>query len=146
MNDGVTNDGVTGIHHINFLVHDLDQAEQRYRDLLGLGPALRDELAGRQVRTARFKLGDTWLVLVQPLSDEGEPARHLREHGEGFFLISFATEDLDAAISRVQAQGYEFTSDAPRRGLDNWRVIDLEPGSTLGATLQLMEEPDGSGS
>ena len=100
-----------GIHHINFLVRDLDAAELRYRQLLGLGPALREALPGRGVMTARFRLGATWLVLVQPIGDEGEPARLLRERGEGFMLLS----------------------------LEGWRIADL--GDCPGATLQLTETP-----
>jgi methylmalonyl-CoA/ethylmalonyl-CoA epimerase len=128
------------IHHINFLVRDLDAAETRYRDLLGLGPAIRDELPGRKVITARFKLGETWLVLVQPTSDAGEPARYLRERGEGFFLISFGVEDLDAAIQRVEQAGARFTSEEARTGLEGWRIIDIDPADTFGALLQLAED------
>jgi len=132
------------IHHINFLVRDLDLAEQRYRELLGLPAAIRDELPARSVRTARFKLGETWLVLVQPLGEEGEPARHLREHGEGFFLISFGVDDLDAAMARASAAGADFTSAQPRQGLDSWRIIDIDAAATFGAQLQLAEAENGS--
>lgn len=128
------------VHHINFLVSDLDLGEARYRALLGLGPAKRDELPGREVITARFRLGDVWLVLVQPTSEQGEPARHLREHGEGFFLISFGVDDLDAALESAREAGAGFTSEQPRFGLDGWRVMDFDPGLTFGAKLQLVEE------
>lgn len=131
---------VKGIHHINFIVRDIDAAERRYRELLGLGPALREELPGRGVVTARFQMGDTWLVLVQPTSDQGEPARHLREHGEGFFLLSFATDDLEEAMPAVQSAGGSFTAPQPRDGLDNWRIIDIDPAQTFGALLQLADE------
>jgi methylmalonyl-CoA/ethylmalonyl-CoA epimerase len=138
---------LNGIHHINFVVRDLDAAEARYRAFFGLGPALREALPGRGVLTARFRVGESWLVLVQPLDEEGEPARHLREHGEGFFLLSFGVEELDRAVARVAAAGGRFTSDQPRPGLDSWRVIDLEPADTFGATLQLTGQgsaPDGN--
>ena len=135
---------VKKIHHINFLVKDLDAAEQRYRALLGLGPAIREELPERSVLTARFRLGESWLVLVQPLSGEGEPARYLREHGEGFFLISFGVDDLQAAMERALQSGCHFTTDQPRAGLDDWRIIDFDPTATFGATLQLTEELHGS--
>ena len=134
------NDGASRIHHINFLVRDLDAAERQYRALLGLGPAVRDELPGRNVRTGRFQLGESWLVLVQPLSEEGEPARHLREHGEGFFLISFGVNDIEAAMVRARQSGGRFTSEQTRTGLDDWRLIDFDPADTFGATLQLVEE------
>lgn len=131
---------VSGIHHINFVVRDLDAAEARYRALFGFGPALKEALPGRGVLTARFRVGDSWLVLVQPVAEEGAPARHLREHGEGFFLLSFGVEDLDGALARVSAAGGRFTSDQPRQGLEDWRVIDLDTADTFGATLQLTQE------
>ena len=136
-------DAVNKIHHINFLVKDLDAAEQQYRALLGLGPAIRDELPERNVLTARFRLGESWLVLVQPISGEGEPARYLREHGEGFFLISFGVDDLEATMARAQRSGGRFTAEQPRSGLDDWRIIDFDPAITFGATLQLAEEENG---
>jgi methylmalonyl-CoA/ethylmalonyl-CoA epimerase len=131
---------VRGVHHINFIVRDLDAAEARYRRLLGLGPAIREPLPGRGVNTARFRIGETWLVLVQPTSEEGEPARHLREHGEGFFLLSFAVDNLDRTVTDLRDAGARFTADDPRSGLDTWRVIDIDPAETPGAMLQLAEE------
>ena len=137
-----------GIHHINFVVRDLDAAEARYRALFGFGPAVRESLPGRGVLTARFRAGESWLVLVQPLTDEGEPARHLREHGEGFFLLSLGVEDLDRSVAEVTAEGGRFTSEQPRQGLEDWRVIDLDPADTYGALLQLTEDgsPPGANS
>ncbi len=125
---------VLGIHHINFLVRDLDRAEVRYRELLGAGPAIRESLPGRGVETARFRVGESWLVLVQPTGDEGEPARLLREQGEGFMLLSFAVDDLDAARDSL---GNDLG--AERRGLEGWRIADVS-GDVL---LQLTEAGEG---
>jgi methylmalonyl-CoA/ethylmalonyl-CoA epimerase len=135
---------VEKIHHVNFLVRDLAEAEARYRRLLGLGAAIREELPERGVLTARFRVGETWLVLVQPTSEQGAPARHLRQHGEGFFLISFAVEDLAAAMDEVSASGGQFASDQARLGLAGWKVVDLDPDDTFGAILQLTEDSHGS--
>lgn len=73
------------IHHINFLVKDLDTAVERYKVLLGDVELHYGDLEGRGVRTARFRLGESWLVLVQPTTADSVPARHLAQHGEGFF-------------------------------------------------------------
>ncbi len=125
------------VHHINFLVRDLDVAEARYRDRLNLPAAQRDALPGRGVATARFRLNNCWLVLVQPLSEEGEPARLLRENGEGFMLLSLGVDDLDAERERL---GDDLGPE--RRGLDGWRVADL--CDLQGARLQLTQRADAS--
>ena len=59
------------IHHINFIVNDLDQAVQRYRVLFGDPVGGEEFLPQRGVKLARFKVGETWLILVQPVDDEG---------------------------------------------------------------------------
>ena len=61
------------VHHINLLVKDLDAAVQRYRDAFSLEKIEYGDLSARGVKTARFRAGETWIVLVQPTDPEGEP-------------------------------------------------------------------------
>ncbi len=75
------------IHHINFIVKDLEKALIRYRVLFGEPAGKIEFLPQRGVKLARFRVGELWLILVQPLSDEGIPAEYLKNHGEGFFLM-----------------------------------------------------------
>ena len=127
------------VHHINLLVRDLDAAIERDRETLGITTFSHGDLAQRGVRTARFQVGETWLVLVQPTDPNGVPGRHLAEHGEGLFLLSLQTDDLDATVEEIRARGGQFTSEQPRQGLEDWRVIDLERGQFFGSQIQLVE-------
>jgi methylmalonyl-CoA/ethylmalonyl-CoA epimerase len=130
----------THIHHVNLLVKDLDVAIDRYHQILGVGPFDRAELDTRGVRTARFKVGDSWLVLVQPTDSDSVPGRHLAAHGEGLFLLSLGVESLAEAARDIAHRGGQFTSASPRSGLDNWQVIDLDSKQFFGAQLQCCEE------
>jgi len=131
---------LTGVHHINFLVADLDQAVDRYKDLFGLESVEIEMLPERGVATARFDLNGVWIVLVQPVDDESEPALILKQKGEGVFLISFGVDDLDDAREKLVAKGAISESATARDGLRNWRVIDLNPESVFGAPIHLTEE------
>ena len=130
---------ITHIHHINFIVKDLESAISRFESLLGMDGFITDSLEARAVATARIKLGDTWLVLVQPIGDEGVPAKFLRENGEGFFLISLGTDDLERQIKDMEEQSVSPSSDS-RRGLENWLVADLPMDQFFGEQFQLCEE------
>ncbi len=129
-----------GVHHINFLVADLDAAILRYKDLFGIDPMTIESLPERGVRTARFRLGGVWIVLVQPFDEQSEPMRHLREHGEGLYLVSFAVDNLDAATENLAAKGAIEKAAKSRDGLQGWRVIDLEPDAVFGALIQLAQD------
>jgi methylmalonyl-CoA/ethylmalonyl-CoA epimerase len=129
-----------GVHHINFLVADLGLAIERYKEFFGVESMQIESLPQRGVRTARFNLNGVWIVLVQPVNDDCEPMRHLRQHGEGLYLVSFAVENLDAAIEDLAAKGAIDKSAKTREGLQGWRVIDLEPDAVFGALIQLTQD------
>lgn len=127
---------VRGIHHINFVVHDLADAIPAWERILGCSCDSLDRLDGRGVDIARFKLGDAWIVLVQP-TGPGAPADFLAANGEGFFLLSLGVDSLDDEIARL---GESMLAGQPRAGLDEWTVQDLNIGRTLGAQLQYTED------
>ena len=130
------------VHHINFLVKDLEQAAARYQDILGVDFAQRDELPDRGVKIARARLGETWIVLVQPVESQGVPAKYLERHGEGFFLISYQVEDVLVAAAKVTAAGVVPVNSEPRQGLDDWQVLDLPADDLFGVPTQLAQSAD----
>jgi len=131
---------LTGVHHISFLVADLDKAVERYKDLFEIESVELETLPGRGVATARFDVNGVWIVLVQPVDDDSEPARVLKQQGEGVFLISFAVDDLEDARAKLAAKGAIDKSAMARDGLQDWRVIDLNPDAVFGAPIHLTEE------
>ena len=124
------------VHHINFIVRDLEAAVAVWERLLDRPVDARDHLAGRGVDIARFRLGEAWVALVQPVRPGTLPARFLEEHGEGFFLLAVGVDDLDAEIGRLGEQAF---AGPARPGAGDWRVRDLDPKLHLGAFLQLAE-------
>jgi len=127
------------IHHINFIVKDLDAAMNRYRVLFGEPTGGIEQLVSRGGKLARYKVGEIWLILVQPIDDEGTPAQYLKKHGEGFFLASFQVDDVRKSAALVSAQGIGVLDLQPRQGLDDWQVMDLNPDDLFGADFQLVE-------
>lgn len=128
------------VHHINLLVRDLDAAVQQYRTAFSLDNIEYGELSARGVRTARFRAGETWIVLVQPTDPQSEPGKHLAEKGEGLFLLSFEVTSLDSASEAIASAVQGVSNTPPRTGLDGWQVQDLEPAAFFHANLQLTEE------
>ncbi len=130
------------VHHINFVVHDLDEAVKKYQELFKLNNCEYLDHSHRPVKTARFKLGETWIILLQPLDSESPPGKHLQQHGEGFFLISYEVENLSVAVESIKNKGGSFKDERARAGILNWQVADMDPDSTFGARIQLVEEKD----
>lgn len=125
------------IHHLTFVVEDLEGAVSAYQRKLGLEPFQYDELKSRGVTTARVKVGDVWIVLVSPQDDDSEVAMHLAANGEGLLLMSFGVDDLDQAIADLATRG---TSASERRiGLDDWKIADLDTAAELKVNCHLTQ-------
>ena len=110
------------IHHINFVVRDLEEAIPRFEETLQLAPFEVVDHVPRRAHVARSKLGDSWLVLVAPYDMNSVPGRHLEEHGEGFFLLSLAVDDEHKW----------------REGILDWKVCDR--GELYGARFQVTRD------
>ena len=126
------------IHHLNFVVRDLDEAMSRFERVLDLEPFSLVDHAPRGANVARTRIGDSWLVLVCPYDDESVPGRYLAEHGEGFFLVSFGVSDLEAQLEALENQDVEVRDRVPRSGILDWEVADI--GEVHGALLQLAQD------
>ncbi len=131
---------VEHIHHLDIVVHDLDQAVERYRQVLGKEPLDREHLPHRGVALARFRLGETWLILVQPLTAESPVQKFLDEHGEGFFHIAYKVDNVEAKVASLAGQGIHPPNPEPRRGVEGWKLVDLDMADTFGVLTQFVEE------
>ena len=130
------------IHHINFIVKDLDEALPAYRVLFGDPVGEAEALPQRGVKLVRFKIGEIWLILVQPLGDDGIPAQFLKQHGEGFFLLSCQVDDVTKAAGKISNCGVRVLDEKPRHGLDDWQVMDLNADDFFGVNFQLLESAE----
>lgn len=129
---------ITHIHHINILVRNLDASVTYWSGLLGKSADIQ-RLEGRGVTTARYQLGQTHLVLVSPESPESVLWPLLETQGEGLFLLSLGTDDLENALNTLADQSIESTS-AIRQGLLNWQVCDIASPAMGEHILQLCQE------
>jgi methylmalonyl-CoA/ethylmalonyl-CoA epimerase len=128
------------VHHINFVVRDLDAAVVQYQSLFNIDNVEYIQHPHRPVLTARFKVGETWIVLLQPLDSESPPGKHLQKNGEGFFLISYEVDNIDLAIKNIMDNGGKLGDEESRPGILNWQVADLDSDTTFNALIQLAEE------
>ncbi|MFQ5547828.1 MAG: VOC family protein [Woeseia sp.] len=130
------------VHHINFVVRDLDTAIDRYQLLFNARFGHRESLSDRGAEAARFRLGNVWIVLVQPTRPDSILGRYLEDHGEGFLLISYQVDDVIKSAKCIEEHGVNLLNSTPRHGLDDWRVIDLDPQATFGVPVQIIESGD----
>lgn len=133
------------IHHVAYVVRDLDAALALLQATLPLETTVRETMPAQRVEALMAEGGGARIELIRPLDDESGVARWLASRGEGFHHVALEVPDVDAALSELRTAGAELLDAEGRRGLGGHRVAFLHPRATLGVLTELVEAGSGHG-
>jgi methylmalonyl-CoA/ethylmalonyl-CoA epimerase len=126
------------LHHVAFVVSDIDAAMTRYAQL-GFGRGERFSLPEQAVDVATFRSGVGWIELIAPTDPDGPIARFLAKRGEGMHHVAYAVADLEAELVRLAAAGVRLIDAAPRIGAHGWRIAFVHPEACAGVLTELVQ-------
>jgi hypothetical protein len=125
-----------GVHHITYLVWDLDSIEGYFREHFGLDPITREDVASG--RSASYDVGETVLRFSQPGRTASVEYELLRRFG-GPVVSHFGlvVRDLAKSVQELKAGGIDFTQPevtvSPHGG---YELIDIAPEGSCGMRIQ----------
>ena len=129
------------VDHVALAVSDLDASIEHYQRVWGLTVAHREFVAEQGVEEAMFRLGDTYLQLVAPLSPDTPVGRFIDRRGEGLHHIAYEVEGIEAALASAREHELVLVDQEPRRGSRNTRVAFVHPRTNHGVLVELVEIP-----
>jgi methylmalonyl-CoA/ethylmalonyl-CoA epimerase len=129
--------------HVAVAVNSIKPALRLYRDALGgeylMGSDMDEGWRWVQVRYP----GGGKVELLEPLA-EGFLSRFLEARGEGLHHVTFKTDDIRAAVERLERSGYELVDvDFDHR---HWKEAFIRPSRANGTLIQIAQSsaPDES--
>jgi methylmalonyl-CoA/ethylmalonyl-CoA epimerase len=125
------------VAHVGIAVRSIDAALAFYRDVLGLTPDAPETADGATI--VGLTLGDVQIELLEPRDPDGPVARFLAKRGPGIHHVCYRVPNLDRALERCRAAGYQLIDQVPRRGAHGRRIAFLHPQATAGVLLELTE-------
>jgi methylmalonyl-CoA/ethylmalonyl-CoA epimerase len=125
------------VAHIGIAVPNITEALRFYREVLGLSPEKPESADGATIVSLR--LGGVDVELLEPTEAASPVAKFLAKRGPGIHHVCFRVPDLDAALARARAAGYQLVDEKPRRGAGGRRIAFLHPKATNGILLELTE-------
>jgi len=125
------------VAHIGIAVSSIRDALPFYRDILGLAPGRPESADGATI--VSLHVGDVDVELLEPADPSSPVAKFLAKRGPGIHDICYRVTDLDAALARCRAAGYQLIDETPRRGAGGRRIAFLHPKSTNGILLELTD-------
>ena len=124
------------IDHVVIAVPDLEAAVETYQENFALEVVRGGEVPALGIRNAFLPIGDAEIELVTPLTTQGPVADFLEKRRSGLYLLALEVEDLDAALTTLQAQGIRVNV---ATGSAGQRLAFVSPRATHGVLLQLIE-------
>jgi methylmalonyl-CoA/ethylmalonyl-CoA epimerase len=129
------------VDHVALAVSDLGASIEHYQRVWGLTLSHREVVAEQGVEEAMFRLGDTYLQLVAPLSPDTPVGRFIERRGEGLHHIAYEVEGIEAALASAREHELVLVDQEPRRGSRNTRVAFVHPRTNHGVLVELVEIP-----
>jgi len=152
---------VHAVDSIGITVTNLERSIAFYQTVLGFEPVARETLAGPELErvygvfgmraeTARMRLGEESIELMQFLTPHGRPIPpDSRSNDRWFQHVAIIVADMDEAYARLREHGVEHASSGPQR-LPDWNpnaggIEAFYFRDPDGNHLEILEFPAGKG-
>ena len=128
------------IEHIGIAVKDIEKSNELFAILFNKPSYKMEEVESEGVKTSFFQVGESKIELLQATNPESPIAKFIDRKGEGMHHIAFEVEDIYMEMERLQKEGFQLLSDAPKKGADNKLIVFLHPKSSNGVLVELCQE------
>lgn len=137
---------IKGVYGVNVAVKDLDKAVEEFERLLGVKPIKmmsKGDFAFPELKGATFDLNGVVLNLIASESDNTPIAKFVESKGEGLFLISLRSDNVEEDMVKMGEGGAAFLLDKPSKGTFG-TVNFIHPKSARGVQIEIYD-PDTQG-
>src|SRR5690625_5046725 len=132
------------IAHIGIAVNNIKDSISFYTDLLGLSLEKMEEVSSEQVKVAFFKIGESRIELLEPLSEQSPIHTFLQKKGEGIHHIALEVDDINQRLAQLKSSGIRLINEQPKSGANESQIAFLHPKSTNGVLFELCQHGKGS--
>lgn len=129
------------IYHLGYAVEDIEAASGFYRENFGAQPGEPEVVEEQGTVATMFRVGESWIELVQPTREDSPVGKFLAKRGEGFHHVAFQVADIEKALSELKSRGVELIDEEPKRGAGGTRTAFIHPKGAFGVLTELVELP-----
>ena len=127
------------IDHLGIAVHNIEEGQKFWSDVLGLSFEGAETVAEQKVTTAFFPVGESEVELLESTAPDGPIAKYIEKKGTGIQHVAFRVADIDAALAELKAKGVQLIDQTPRIGAGGARIAFLHPKATGGVLVELCQ-------
>lgn len=139
----------TEVHHVNYVVHDVDQMAGYLEENFGMKPEWSGKFHGSHgggvpheeggYKYILYRVGSSIMEFYQPIRDDTALARQLKERGPGVVHVSWRVKEIDQLAGDLIDRGGKIRGDAALVYHWGYKTINIETSSSHGLHFQLSE-------
>jgi len=131
---------IKGIYGLNIAVKDLDEAVRKYESVFGVKsePMGEDDFAFPGLIGAKLDIKGTVISLISYTDENTSVAKFINTKGEGLFLLSIETDDIEEDVETLKDKGLSFVLGETVVG-DYGKVNFVHPKSAHGVQLEIYQ-------
>jgi methylmalonyl-CoA epimerase len=126
------------VDHVAIAVASLEESRPIFELLAGAEATPPETLDAQGVRVSFVGR----IELLEPLAPETTVGRFLARRGQALHHVAYRTDDIEAALARLDAAGVPLIDRVPRQGAGGHRVAFLHPSAAGGILVELVEHAD----
>ncbi len=128
---------------VNIAVNNLAEAVAKYQALLGIEPTMigAEGFAFPGLKGAAFNFNGVMINLIASTEDSSSVARFLQSRGEGVFLVSIGSNDIEADVAALSRKGIQCLLPQVKSG-EFGKVNFIHPKQLCGVQLEIFEASD----
>lgn len=130
------------LHHVGIAVESLEDAVPVFERLLGCLPLCAERVGEQKVRVVVFEVGESRIELLEAEGQNSPIGRFIAKRGPGMHHLTLTVPDLEQALRDMERSGIQPVDQRPRVGAEGRRIAFLDPKSTAGVLIELMEDKE----
>jgi methylmalonyl-CoA epimerase len=130
------------IDHLAIAVKDLQKEIENYKRIPGFEFKGSEVVEEQKVTVAFFKIGDVYIELLEPLSEDSPISKFIEKRGGGLHHVAFETDDINDQIRSFKEQGFKMLNEEPKKGAHNAKIAFAHPKSFSGVLVEIKEKGD----
>ena len=133
---------ITKFNHVAIVVPNLDEAAQKYKNILGAKVSKSFDYLEHGVSVVFVELDNTKIELMHPYGDKSPIKSFLEKNKSGaMHHICIEVKDIYKACEDMRKNGVRVLGDGtPKNGAHNKPVIFLHPKDFFGTLIELEQE------
>ncbi|MEN8154475.1 MAG: methylmalonyl-CoA epimerase [Acidobacteriota bacterium] len=128
------------IDHIAIAVKDLNKEIELYKSIPGFTFEGTEVVEEQKVTVAFFKVGDVFLELLEPLSEDSPISGFLDKRGGGIHHIAYEVDNVKNQIGQFEEKGIRMLNKEPKTGAHNAKIAFAHPKGFSGVLVEVKEK------